>query len=998
MFAQAFKKVFGSQNERELNKIRPDVDIINDLEPVMQSLTDVELREKTNTFREKIAQGTTLDELLPEAFAVVREASCRTLGMRHFDVQLIGGTALHQGKIAEMKTGEGKTLASTLAAYLNALSGKGVHIVTVNDYLARRDRDWMVPIYDFLNLSSGVIQHDMDSEERKKAYLCDITYGTNNEFGFDYLRDNLKTNPDDCVQRDPHYAIVDEVDSILIDEARTPLIISGQVEKSSHRYNTFNLPVRQLVSRQRSVTNRLLEEVIKWDKAENYGEEQGQASEWDKYFQLLKIERGDPKNNSLLEYIASNKIAKKRMMQVENELIRDKRVHELEEGLLYSISEKDHNVDFTEDGQKDLSRKDKDLFIIPDLDESFYEIDKEDSLSVEEREEKKGHLRKQYEEKSEKIHNITQLLKAYTQFEKDVDYVVHNGEVIIVDEFTGRMMPGRRYSDGLHQALEAKEGVTIAKASQTIASITLQNYFRLYEKLAGMTGTADTEAAEFANIYKLDVMVIPTNEQMVRLDHPDVIFRTEEEKFEAVAEEISDCFKTKQPVLVGTISIEKSEHLSKMLKKKGVAHEVLNAKHHEKEANIISLAGQPGAVTIATNMAGRGTDIVLGPGVPELGGLHVLGTERHESRRIDNQLRGRSGRQGDQGSSRFYLSLEDDLMRIFGSDRIGGIMERLGMERGEAIEHRLVSRAIENAQRKVEARNFSMRKHLLEYDDVNNKQREIIYAKRKEIMTSPEIKEIFFDIIEDIYVELLDAYVPENTHPDDWDLKGLESELSRRYFIIKNLHSDDQEATKKEEDLTKIIKEAFEGAYKRKEKEIEQLTLQLQSNLNPMLDQIFGIERNIGGFIRQRMLETLDRNWMDTLSAMDHIKEGIGLRGYGQRNPLHEYKREGFEIFSEMMNTFQKEAAETVFRASFINQKQDTPKPVISSIEEDAQPAPSMDRGFNPDTLQTNTSESETKKKPYKRTTEKVGRNDPCPCGAVDSTGKPRKFKKCCGR
>ncbi len=989
MLGQAVQKIFGSKHERDLKKIRPLVDAVNALEPEMHSLTDAQLRAKTDEFRARLAEGEPLDDLLPEAFAAVREASCRTLGMRHFDVQIIGGITLHQGKIAEMKTGEGKTLASTLAAYLNALEGKGVHIVTVNDYLARRDRDWMMPIYEFLGLTVGVIQHDLENEERRAAYNCDITYGTNNEFGFDYLRDNLKIDPDECVQREHHYAIVDEVDSILIDEARTPLIISGQVEKSSHRYHVFNLPVRQLVARQRAIANRIFEEAKKYDAED--------PDNWEKFFLLLKVERGDPKNRKLLEYIAEHKDAKKRMLQVENDLMRDKRTAELEEGLLYTISEKEHNVDFTEDGQKELSRNEKDLFVIPDLDDTFYEIEKDDSLPLIEKEEKKALARQQFEEKTEKIHNITQLLKAYTLFEKDVEYVVHNGEVIIVDEFTGRMMPGRRYSDGLHQALEAKEGVTIAKASQTIASITLQNYFRLYDKLAGMTGTADTEGVEFANIYKLDVMVIPTNEPMIRIDHPDVIFKTEEEKFEAVAEEILDCYQRKQPVLVGTVSIEKSERLSKMLKKKGVPHEVLNAKHHEKEAKIISQAGQPEAVTIATNMAGRGTDIVLGPGVPEYGGLHVLGTERHESRRIDNQLRGRSGRQGDPGSSRFYLSLEDDLMRIFGSDRIGGIMERLGMQRGEAIEHGLVTRAIENAQRKVEERNFSVRKHLLEYDDVNNKQREIVYAKRKEIMTSPEIKEMFLDLLEEIQDELVDKYLPEGVHPDDWNVKGLESEIARRYAIAANL-SRQENGPPSAEEISQRLADAFREAYERKEKEIERVVQGLQDQPAQLLDRIFGKERNLEGFIRQRMLETLDRHWMDNLYAMDHLKEGIGLRGYAQRDPLNEYKREGFEIFSEMMADFQQETAEAVLRATFVERRQEAPRPLIRSMEEGEKPTPAMDHGYDPDGIQTNTSEGDTKRKPFRRGAQKVGRNDPCPCGAVDANGKPLKYKKCCGR
>jgi len=989
MFVETIKKVVGSKNERELKRLRPLVDEICRLETSTRALSDAALSGRTAAFRKRLAEAETLDDLLPEAFAVVREAACRTLGMRHFDVQLIGGIVLHQGKIAEMKTGEGKTLASTLAAYLNALPGDGVHVVTVNDYLARRDRAWMAPIFDFLGLTSGVIQHDMDSEERIRAYRCDITYGTNNEFGFDYLRDNLKIDPEDCVQREPNYAIVDEVDSILIDEARTPLIISGQVEKSSHKYNVFNLPVRQLVGKQRAVANRVFEQVKRFDEED--------PSNWEKYFLLLKIERGDPKNKQLLEYIATHKDAKKRMHQVESELIRDKRLQELEEDLFYTISEKDHSVNFSEDGQKELSRNEPELFVVPDLEEAFFKMDEEEGIDLVEKESRKALLRKEYEDRTEKIHNITQLLKAYTSFEKDVDYVVHNGEVIIVDEFTGRMMPGRRYSDGLHQALEAKEGVTIAKASQTIASITLQNYFRLYQKLAGMTGTADTEAVEFANIYKLDVAVIPTNAPMIRDDHPDVIFKTEEEKFEAVLEEIEDCHQRKQPVLVGTVSIEKSERLARMLKKKGIPHEVLNAKQHEKEAKIIQDAGQPGAVTIATNMAGRGTDIVLGPGVPEVGGLHVLGTERHESRRIDNQLRGRSGRQGDPGSSRFYLSLEDDLMRIFGSERIGGIMERLGMERGEAIEHGLVSRAIQNAQRKVEARNFSMRKHLLEYDDVNNKQREVVYAKRKEIMTTPEIRALFLEQLEEIRDELVAEHLPEDKHPEDWDLKGLASELARRYFISKTFtHGGD--AFLSREQVGEEIDAAFQEAYQRKEREVAEVVRRTQSHPPALLDRIFGKERSLEGFIRQRMLETLDRHWMDILYAMDHIKEGIGLRGYAQRNPLHEYKREGFELFSEMMDNFRKENVETVFRATFVERRQEAPRPMIRSMEEATPGAATLDHGYDPEGLQSNTSESETKKKPFRRKQEKVGRNDPCPCGALDAAGRPLKYKKCCGR
>ncbi|MGB6929478.1 MAG: preprotein translocase subunit SecA, partial [Syntrophobacteria bacterium] len=679
-------KLFGSKNERELGRLAPLVDQINSMESEMSSLSDAELAGATARFRQLLDQGAELDELLPEAFAVVREASVRTLGMRPFDVQLIGGIVLHQGKISEMKTGEGKTLAATMPVYLNALTGRGVHVVTVNDYLARRDSEWMGAIYKFLGLSAGVILHDLNDQERQQAYGADVTYGTNNEFGFDYLRDNMKFHRKDCVQRELNYAIVDEVDSILIDEARTPLIISGPVDYSIKDYEKLRAPVANLFQRQQKLAQEFIREARKLlDEDQEY--EAGEA--------FLRAYRAAPKHPSVMEMMEEGKI-RKLLKTVEQDYSLAKRLPEVDESLYYVVEEKERNVYPTESGKDIIAKNDSTFFILPELELELDQIDQDDTLSSEEKTERKHRLRSDYEQKLTRNHVINQLLKAYALFGKDVDYVVKDGQIIIVDEFTGRLMPGRRYSDGLHQALEAREGVRVEQENQTLATITFQNYFRMYEKLAGMTGTADTEAEEFAKIYNLDVMLIPTNKKMVRLDHSDVIYKTEREKFQAVVEEIKELAEMERPVLVGTVSIEKSERLSKMLAKEGVKHSVLNAKNHEKEAEIISQAGQKAAATISTNMAGRGTDIVLGPGVVDMDGLHIIGTERHEARRIDNQLRGRAGRQGDPGSSRFYLSLEDDLMRIFAADRIANLMDRVGMEEGHPIEHGLISRAIEN--------------------------------------------------------------------------------------------------------------------------------------------------------------------------------------------------------------------------------------------------------------------------------------------------------------
>jgi preprotein translocase subunit SecA len=828
-------KIFGNTNEKEIKKLSRTVEEINNYEQDIKKLTDTELREKTDKFKERLAAGETLDDLLPEAFAVVREASVRTLDMRPFDVQLLGGIVLHQGRIAEMKTGEGKTLVATMPVYLNALTGKGVHVVTVNDYLARRDSEWMGKIYNFLGIDVGLIVHGLDFEQRKNAYNADITYGTNNEFGFDYLRDNMVLYKEHMVQRPLNYAIVDEVDSILIDEARTPLIISGQAEESTDIYYKFA-----------------------------------------NFVPRLKLDED------------------------------------------YTVDEKAHSVMPTEKGIKKA--------------ETFLKIE---NLYD--------------EENMELLHHLQQALKAYALMKLDRDYVVKDGQVIIVDEFTGRLMLGRRYSDGLHQAIEAKEGVKVEHESKTLATITFQNYFRMYNKLAGMTGTAITEEEEFRKIYGLDVVVIPTNKPMIRTDFSDAVYKTERGKFCAVIDEIVECHKKGQPILVGTVSIEKSEILSGMLKKKGVPHEVLNAKYHEKEAEIVARAGQKAAVTIATNMAGRGTDIVLGEGVTDLGGLHIIGTERHEARRIDNQLRGRSGRQGDPGSSRFYVSLEDDLMRLFGSDNIRGIMDRLGMEEDQPIEHSLVTKAIESAQKKVESRNFDIRKHVLEYDDVMNTQREVIYSQRHKVLEKEELKESIKQMIVEVIESLLDIYAGKEIHPEEWDLKGLSEYLSDIFQIRVQIPPHELESMTRDELRLALIENAL-ASYEKKEVELG-------------AESMRELERYI-------MLKVVDQKWMDHIDAMDQLREGIGLRAYGQRDPVIEYKMEGYEMFQEMIRNIQEDTLRYLFRLQ------------MKSTQERQQ------KSYN---LSYSHGEGDEKPQPIRKQ-KKVGRNDPCPCGSG------KKYKKCCGR
>lgn len=836
-----FTKIFGSNNDRILKQLQPIVDQINRLEPDIQKLTDEQMRQKTDEFKDRINDGETLDDLLPEAFALVRETSVRTLDMRHFDVQLLGGITLHKGAIAEMKTGEGKTLMSTLPAYLNALSGKGVHIVTVNDYLAKRDADWMGAIYKFLGLSVGVILHDIDDQERKEAYDADITYGTNNEFGFDYLRDNMKFDQESLAQKYLNFAIVDEVDSILIDEARTPLIISGPAEKSTHFYSQVNT--------------------------------------------IIPAFKKDTD---------------------------------------YHLDEEAKSIALTEEG---IAKGEKLLKVDNLYDPGNIEI----------------------------LHHLNQGLKAHVLFKKDTDYIVKNNQVVIVDEFTGRLMEGRRYSEGLHQALEAKEGVTIARENQTLASITFQNFFRMYEKLSGMTGTAETEASEFKKIYDLDVVVIPTHMPMIRDDEPDLIYKTRNEKYDAAIKEIIQLSKKGQPVLVGTISIDVSEDLSRKLKKKGIRHNVLNAKHHKAEAEIIANAGQKGAVTISTNMAGRGTDIKLGSGVKELGGLRIIGTSRHESRRIDNQLRGRSGRQGDEGSSRFYLSLEDDLLRIFGGERIHAVMNRLGIEEGEHIEHSLISKAIENAQSKVEGHNFEIRKHLLEYDDVMNQQREIIYKQRREALVNTDLKSAILDMMDDRAYDIAAQYTLEKTPVKDWDLKGLAMAVKNQFNFDINLEKM-QEQNKKpgQEEVYNYIFEQAKEKYAQKESDFGN-------------DQIRQLERFI-------VLQTVDTLWKQHLLAMDHLKEGIGLRGYGQQDPLRIYKKEGFDMFQALSDRIKEEILEILFRIEL------APSYQVEDMKRQEE-----------DNLTFSHSDGSTLKQPAVRSEKKVGRNDPCTCGSG------RKYKKCCG-
>ncbi|MBI1389889.1 MAG: preprotein translocase subunit SecA [bacterium] len=843
----ALKKIFGTKQQRDMRRYAPMVQAINDLEEWTTGLSDGELRQQTDVFKQRLQDGETLLDLLPEAFAVVRETGKRVLKMRHFDVQLIGGITLFEGKIAEMATGEGKTLAATLPAYLHGITGRGVHVVTVNDYLARRDMEWMAPIYETLGLTMGVIQHDLDFDERRASYAADITYGTNNEFGFDYLRDNMAISKDHCVQRKLYYAIVDEVDSILIDEARTPLIISGPAEASTDKYYTVDRAVRQLVKEQD-----------------------------------------------------------------------------------FTVDEKDQHVTMTEAGSEKVQRL---------LNANIFD---EQNLDL--------------------VHHINQALKAHHLFLRDDRYMVEDGEVVIVDEFTGRKMPGRRYSDGLHQALEAKEGLKIQRENQTLATITFQNYFRLYEVLSGMTGTADTEAEEFAEIYKLDVVVIPTNKPMIRQDNPDAVYKTIKEKYHALIDEIAECHAQGQPVLVGTVSIEKSEKVSSMLKKRGIPHHVLNAKYHEREAEIVAEAGQRGAVTIATNMAGRGTDIKLGEGVVDLGGLNIVGTERHESRRIDNQLRGRSGRQGDPGASRFFLSLEDDLMRIFGGERIKSLAERFGMQEGEVLEHGMVSKAIANAQKRVEAHNFDIRKHILKYDDVMNKQREVIYGIRQDLLHNENPEEHFRAMVDEVIEHIIDVCFGDFRDGDSWELDHLKDNLRNHFGLIVPFGTDVDAWLEIEPGMRRD--EVFDAIHNKVKERFTQRMEKFGEELGKWLLSII-------------MLRTVDARWKEHLYAMDHLKDSVGLRAYGQKDPLQEYQREGYAMFESMYFSIQEQSVTSWFHVEIADRAQAEqlrPKQQVTATNQGG------DSASRPRRTAGGGAAKQTK----------VGRNDPCPCGSG------KKYKKCC--
>jgi len=1016
------KKLFPSKHEKDVNSLLPIVDEINNFYEEFENLSEEQLKEKTNEFKKRIESETeeirnritaireeltkdishtdrmdlhdeldklnkenyemisaVLDDILPEAFAVVKQTCKRLCGkeweaagnkikwnMIPYDVQLIGGIVLHQGKIAEMATGEGKTLVATLPIYLNALAGKGVHLITVNDYLAKRDSEWMGEIFKYLGLSVGVILNDMESNKRREMYNSDITYGTNNEFGFDYLRDNMVVDKSYLVQREHFYAIVDEVDSVLIDEARTPLIISGPVEAPTHKYDDLNVKVKRLVESQRNLVNSLTGEAEKI-----LSNEDASAEEMTKAgLALLRANHALPKHKKL-QKLLSEPSNKKLLLQTEAEYMRDnsKQMHIIDDELYFVVEEKSHVADLTEKGREFLvpSSQEKEFFTLPDLGSEFAVLENDTSLSVEDRELKKDDLTKVYAERSDRLHTVQQLLKAHSLYEKDVEYVIQDGKVMIVDQFTGRILSGRRYSDGLHQAIEAKEGVHVEKDSQTLATITLQNYFRLYKKLGGMTGTAETESAEFFDIYKLDVTVIPTNRDCVRDDMNDFIYKTRREKYNAVLDEIVEMRSKRRPTLVGTTSVEVSETISRLLKRKSIPHEVLNAKQHAREASIVENAGLPGAVTIATNMAGRGTDIKLGPGVAEAGGLHIVGTERHESRRIDRQLRGRAGRQGDPGSSKFYLSLEDNLMRLFGSDRIANVMEKLGIKEGEAIEHSMITNSVERAQKKVEENNFAIRKRLLEYDNVMNQQREVIYSKRRQALMGERLKDEIFDMVDSAVENLVKKYYEEG------NIEGLTDEVQRTFLVRIEITADEFQKLGESGLKEKILEEAKEF-YNRKEER-------------------YGSDL-MGQIERFATLSIIDEKWKEHLREMDELKEGINFRAYGQKDPLLEYKTDGFKLFVVMLDSLSISLINFIFK--FTTQSPED----AQNIKTPTQTNQSRIRTYHQSTEgmgyiggsgESENNEQNTKTQPVS-VGEKIGRNDPCHCGSG------KKYKNCHGR
>ncbi|MFH1476695.1 MAG: preprotein translocase subunit SecA [Verrucomicrobiota bacterium] len=997
-----FNKIVGTKHQRDLRKLRPLVERINALEQEYQSLAEDQLRAKTVEFKDRLARGASLDSLLCEAFAVVKNACRRLVGttitvcehdmvwdMVPFDVQLMGGMVLHQGKIAEMATGEGKTLVATMPLYLNSLAGGGVHLVTVNDYLARRDSQWMGAVFNYLGLTVGCIQNQMNQAERRAQYACDITYGTNSEFGFDYLRDNgMAFTRAEVVQRDHFYAIVDEIDSILIDEARTPLIISGPAPVSTHQFTAMTPLVERLVRKQRELCNALMQ-------AARDSLDQGDTEKARQ--RLYQVRHGMPKHKQLLHLLEDTAI-RKLLEQAENSFLTEmykEQARTLREELFFTIDERGHDATLTEKGCAAMNPADPDAYVLPDLIAHMAVIDGQAELAPQEKLARKQEIQNAFAEKSERIHNVDQLIRAYCLYEKDVEYVVQNNQVLIVDEFTGRILPGRRWSDGLHQAVEAKEGVTIERETQTLATITIQNYFRLYKKLAGMTGTAETEANEFRDIYHLDVIVIPTNRPVRRVDTNDVVYRTRREKFSAILEEITDCSKRGQPVLVGTISVETSELLSRMLKREGIPHNVLNAKNHEREAEIVMRAGHAGAVTIATNMAGRGTDIKLGEGVVYLAkslieskltlhdkadgrplraqllekpcGLHVIGSERHESRRIDRQLRGRCARQGDPGSSRFYVSLEDDLMRLFGSDRISGIMGRLGIEEGQQLEHPWLNRSIETAQRRVEQHNYSIRRRTLEYDDVMNKQREIIYGFRGNIVKGEQVREHIYDIVADV----IEVQAQEAFNDGSAELMDNFVTWVNATFPVGFKRAELTGAGLDTETVSAKVFERVKRAY--------ELKVQIED-----ASMLPGMERFI-------LLHAIDTHWQDYLRAMDYLRQSVGLRAYGQQDPLVEYKREAYAMFASLMDTIKNEVVTRIFRSTTSLQGYErlmASMPVRLVHNEVA----SLGRGAGGQMTDGGRQQTDGASLPRHREGPKIGRNDPCPCGSG------KKFKKCCGR
>jgi preprotein translocase subunit SecA len=988
-----FQKLFGaflkSKADRDVKRLLPLVDQVKTHAETLRGLDDGALKGRTEEFRGRLAEGETVDDLLPEAFATVWE-TCRRLAERGeswsvmdqdqvwdmvpYDVQIIGGIALHQGRIAEMATGEGKTLVATMPVYLNALTGQGVHIITVNDYLAQRDSEWMGGIYEWLGMKVGSIRSQMTPEDRRTAYNCDITYGTNNEFGFDYLRDNMAVRVEDLVQREHNYAIVDEVDSVLVDEARTPLIISGPVGETKDRYGELKAPVANLVRLQTRLANDYLGEIERSFKA---GDDVDDALA----VKMLQVSRGAPKLPRFMKLLKEYPSAQEVITRTEAGFIRDKAMWEADQDLYYVIEEKQRSVDLTEKGHKHFNVDDPEFFVLPDLSVDLGEIEGDESLSVEEKARRVEELHKLYGERNEGIHAVQTLLKAYTLFEKDDEYVVQDGQIMIVDEFTGRIMHGRRYSDGLHSALEAKEGVTIRGETQTYATITLQNYFRMYDKLAGMTGTAETEASEFHSIYGLDVMVIPTNQPITREDRDDLIFRTKREKYNAIVDEIKRLNAKGLPVLVGTTTVEVSETISRMLRRQSIRHNVLNAKQHDREAQIVAEAGQRNAVTIATNMAGRGTDIKLGAGVLDSGddedvaGLQIIGSERHESRRIDRQLRGRAGRQGDPGSSQFFLSLEDDLMRLFaGIDRISALMDRMKVEEGEVITHSMVTKAIERAQKRVEGQNFSIRKRLLDYDDVMNKQREVVYSIRRDALMESDVEATLLGMVEETVEDLVAEHCDDSLPSGEWDWAGLSLAFSSTFLAQLPVEESEREDIGRNA-LHEQLLELARNQHRSKETRLGvDLTRQLE---------------------RHVILRTIDELWKDHLHELDLVRSGIGLRAYGQRDPLLEYKSESFKLFEEMMHRARLEIAVAPQTDSVMAggaaRKERAVAPTAAASASGTGPSAAGAFGAGGGAAEGSATQSAEGGTTVQRATPKVGRNDPCPCGSG------RKYKKCHG-